>query len=70
MSHTRLGPVGGLRATGRTRRKLLESQTGMAWRRENRQPGRWFLRRKHWAQLQAPPTPTALSRRHSWLPHP
>lgn len=48
------GPRGRSQGYRRDRRKLLESQTGMAWWRENRQPGRWFLPRKHWAQLQAP----------------
>lgn len=48
------GPSGRSQAYRRDRRKLLESQTGMAWWRENRQPGRWFLPRKRWAQLQAP----------------
>lgn len=36
------------------RRKLSESRTRMAWVREKWQPGRWFLPRKHWVQLQAP----------------
>lgn len=54
------GSFGRLPGCRRDRRKLLESHTGMAWWREGWQPGRWFLPKKHWAQLQSP-TPTALS---------
>lgn len=69
MSYTRLGPVGGLGATG--------GIGGSCWkvrpewhggeRSGNQADGSCRGSTGHSCR---PPTPTALSLRHSWLPHP
>lgn len=69
MSHTRVGPVGGCRVAGRI--------GGSCWKVKPE----WHGGERTGSQADgscrgstghscSPPTPTALSLRHSWLPHP